>query len=73
MSKPIPVLSEQGMSRASQILPHLPFGETTLWAWSKCGKFPRPIKLSANMTCWKNAEVLAWLEGRWTPEQEASA
>lgn len=54
-------LLPQGMSRASQLLPFLPFGTTTLWAWSSDGRFPAPIKLSSTMTAWRNADVLEWL------------
>ena len=50
-----------GLSRASQILPFLPFGQATLWAWSKCGKFPAPVKISPTITAWKNKDVHAWL------------
>ncbi len=51
----------QGMSRASQLLPFLPFGSTTLWAWSRDGRFPAPVKLSSTMTAWRNADVIDWL------------
>ncbi|TXD96534.1 AlpA family phage regulatory protein [Psychrobacter frigidicola] len=61
-----PYLAPQGMSRASQLLPFLPFGITTLWAWSRDGRFPAPIKLSSTMTAWRNAEVLAWLNNQTT-------
>ena len=62
----IPYLAPQGMSRASQLLPFLPFGITTLWAWSRDGRFPAPVKLSPTMTAWRNADVLAWLNNQAT-------
>lgn len=55
-------LPRQGLSRASQILPFLPFGSTTLWKWSKEGLFPSPIRISSTITAWRNADVLDWLE-----------
>ena len=55
-------LPAQGMSRASQLIPFLPFGTSTLWAWSRDGRFPAPIKLSPTMTAWRNADVIEWLE-----------
>ena len=58
------VLPRQGMSRASQILPFLPFGSTTLWKWSKEGLFPSPIRISPTITAWRNADVLDWLEAQ---------
>ncbi|MBI0427155.1 helix-turn-helix transcriptional regulator [Psychrobacter sp. NG27] len=54
-------LPTQGMSRATQLLPFLPFGSTTLWAWSRDGRFPAPVKLSPTMTAWHNDDVIAWL------------
>lgn len=58
----IKYLPPQGMSRASQLIPFLPFGTSTLWAWSRDGRFPAPIKLSPTMTAWRNADVIEWLE-----------
>lgn len=55
-------LPPQGMSRASQLIPFLPFGTSTLWAWSRDGRFPAPVKLSPTMTAWRNADVIEWLE-----------
>lgn len=54
----------QGLSRASQILPFLPFGTSTLWAWSRDGRFPSPIRLSNTMTAWRNADVIEWLNNQ---------
>lgn len=58
----VKLLPPQGMSRAREILPLLPFGRTTLHEWSRDGRFPAGIKLSPNMTAWRNSEVLQWLE-----------
>ena len=59
-------LPPQGMSRAKDILPFLPFSNTTLFEWSRDGRFPAPVKLSPTMTAWRNADVIAWLEGHTT-------
>ena len=58
----IPTLAPQGMSRAKDILPFLPFSRTTLHEWSRDGRFPKSIRLSPTIVVWKNAEVLEWLE-----------
>lgn len=60
----LPYLLPQGMSRAKDLLPFLPFGITTLWNYTKAKKFPQPIKLSATVTAWRNADVIAWLENQ---------
>lgn len=54
-------LPMDGLSREADLLPFLPFGKSTLWQWSKDGRFPKPIKLSSKMTVWKNQEVHMWL------------
>lgn len=56
-----PLLPPQGMSRARDILPYLPFGRTTLHEWSRDGRFPASIKLSPSIVAWRNSEVLEWL------------
>lgn len=55
-------LHPQGMSRAKDILPLLPFGKRTLWRKVKSGEFPQPVRFSTNCTAWKNADVLAWID-----------
>ncbi|WP_299329683.1 AlpA family phage regulatory protein [uncultured Psychrobacter sp.] len=70
----VKLLPPQGMSRARDILPLLPFGRTTLHEWSRDGKFPASVRLSPTMVAWRNAEVLEWLENHSNPvnnEQES--
>lgn len=58
----IRTLPVQGMSRAKDILPLLPFSRTTLHQWSHDGRFPACIKLSPTMAVWRNSDVIEWLE-----------
>ena len=39
----------------------LPFSAPSLWRKVKAGTFPKPIKLSERVTCWKVSEVREWL------------
>lgn len=39
----------------------LPFSAPTLWRMVARGTFPKPIKLSERVTCWKVGEVRAWM------------
>ncbi len=39
----------------------LPFSAPTLWRKVAAGTFPKPIKLSERVTCWKVGEVRAWM------------
>lgn len=45
-------------------LPHLKqrlgVSGSSIWAWVKAGKFPKPIKLSKNCTAWIAADVERW-------------
>lgn len=54
-------LPATGFKRASEILKYLPFSRTTLWAWSKDGRFPAPVKIGENTTCWRCEDVHAWI------------
>jgi hypothetical protein len=40
----------------------LPVSAATWWAWVKAGKAPQPIRLSAGVTVWRAADVLAFAE-----------
>ena len=43
---------------------------SSIWAWSKIGKFPAPIKISSNVTVWKVSEVEFWAEARIAASQK---
>lgn len=64
------ILPPQGMSRASQILPLLPFGKSSLWKFIKSGQFPKPVRITGGITAWRNADVLAWLDEQGKGEDE---
>ena len=55
-------LPTTGYSRLSQILPYLPIAKSTIESWIKQGKFPAPVKLSATVTAWRNADIHDWLD-----------
>ncbi len=42
----------------------LPFSAPTLWRKVAAGTFPKPIKLSERVTCWKVSEVRAWMNAQ---------
>jgi prophage regulatory protein len=64
-------LPESGYVRESQLvrspknpgsaIAPLPFSAPTLWRKVAAGTFPKPIKLSERVTCWKVSEVRAWM------------
>jgi prophage regulatory protein len=42
----------------------LPFSAPTLWRKVKNGTFPKPVKLSARVTCWQVSSVRAWISAQ---------
>lgn len=40
----------------------LPFKCATLWVKTREGTFPKPIKISDNITAWRNDDVNEWLK-----------
>lgn len=67
---PVMQLPTTGMGRAKDILPFLPFSKTTLFEWSKDGRFPAPVKLSPTMTAWSYADVHEWLDSHTSTTRE---
>ena len=59
-----------GMGRAKDILPFLPFSKTTLFEWSKDGRFPAGKKLSPTMTAWSYADIHEWLNSHTSTTSE---
>lgn len=58
------ILPPQGLSRAKDILPLLPFGRASLWKFAKNGQFPKPCRVTGGITAWRNADVIEWLESQ---------
>ena len=67
---PVMQLPTAGMGRAKDILPFLPFSKTTLFEWSKDGRFPAPVKLSPTMTAWSYVDVHEWLNSHTSTTKE---
>jgi predicted DNA-binding transcriptional regulator AlpA len=59
-----PGIDPESYLRLPQILGIIPVSASTVWYWVRHGKFPKPIKLSRQVTVWKRTEVMAWLEAR---------
>jgi prophage regulatory protein len=51
-----------GFIRQKQLLPILGFSAPTLWRKVRDGSFPKPVKLSTNITAWNKADILLWIE-----------
>lgn len=37
---------------------------TTVYLWSREGKFPKPVRVGTRMVAWREDEIEAWLKAR---------
>lgn len=51
----------------------IPISEASWWSGVRSGRYPRPIKLSPHVTCWRAADVFALLQPGAAPAQETPA
>ena len=50
-------IPETGFLRLTQILEMIPIGKSSWWAGVKSGRYPKPVKLSANCTAWRVEDI----------------
>lgn len=46
----------------------IPISASSLWAYVRVGKFPKPIKLGERTTVWTASSVHQWIAARATPQ-----
>lgn len=51
-----------GFLRLPEVLKIFPVSKSTWWAGIKSGTYPRPVKLSANITAWKVEDIHALVQ-----------
>ena len=65
------VLPETGLVRLSQIIgdkkrgiwpPIIPLSKSAWWSGVANGIFPKPVKLSAKVTCWRCEDIRALIQ-----------
>lgn len=49
----------------------IPVSAKTIWEWVRKGQFPKPVKLSDNVTVWRKSDIDAWLEDKANAVLEA--
>jgi len=62
----IPELQElphTGLLRIRQVLRFVPVSRSSWWAGVKSGIYPKPLKLSERVTCWKAVDIRNLVEG----------
>jgi prophage regulatory protein len=53
-----------GYIRVNALIKIIPFSTSTIWRKSKSGDFPKPIKLSEQVTAWRVEDVRAWMQAK---------
>lgn len=48
--------------RLKVVLDRIPVSKSTWWEGVKSGKFPKPVKLGARLTCWRESDILDLVE-----------
>lgn len=56
-------LPETGLLRVNQVLRFVPVSRSNWWEGVKTGRYPKPIKLSERVTCWRSSDIRALIEG----------
>ena len=54
--------------RLGQVLRYVPVSRSCWWLGVRAGRFPKPLKLSERVTCWRAEDIRALCEGRGTDE-----
>jgi len=56
-------LPETGLLRIKQVLRFIPVSRSTWWKGVKENRFPKPLKLSQRVTCWRSSDIRAIVGG----------
>lgn len=55
-------LPPDGFSRLPEVLKRIPISRTRFYEGVKRGEFPAPVRLTENVSAWRNRDVLALIE-----------
>ena len=56
--------SPDGFTRVNKVAKRYDTTTKSIWRWANQGTFPKPYKLTAGVTAWKNSELLEWEKNR---------
>lgn len=57
-------LPATGYVRLALLLQLIPMSRSSIWRKTKAGTFPKPYKLSDNVTAWRAEDVRDWIEAQ---------
>lgn len=50
--------------RVNGVAELLCIAKSTVWAWTKEGKLPQPLKIGERTTCWRLSEILHFIDSK---------
>ena len=53
-----------GFLRLREVLELIPVSKSSIWAMVKDGRFPKPVKLSPRVTCWREEDIQNYIASR---------
>lgn len=62
-------MSFDKLLKENEVRSRLGISKSTLWAWTKIGKLPQPVRLSRRCTRWRESDIAALVR----PQQEQGA
>ena len=51
------ILPDTGFIRLTEVLEFIPVSKSTWWAGVKSGRFPKPVRISDRITCWRAKDI----------------
>jgi len=55
---------EERFLRLPEVVRRVGVAKSSIWLWAREGKFPKPLKISPRVTCWRESEIAAWIASR---------
>lgn len=57
-----PELEDDRILTTKEVLARIPLDRSTLFVWSRDGKFPKPLRLGSHRIGWRLSAVMRWIE-----------
>lgn len=57
-------LPATGFIRLAELTLFIPLSPSSIWRHIKIGTFPKPVKLSENITAWHVEDIRAWIKAK---------
>lgn len=65
-------IPSDGFVRVAEVLKFIPWSRSTLYNKIRAGDFPQPVKLSANTTAFRAADIRKWVDDKSADSAKAA-